>query len=473
MCWLRLGRKFEDELMEKLKERYMSLWPNFDLQSSQDWKAVDGTRLLKRELPEDIDALAQDSRWPALFPSPMCIVTTNDGSVGVMEKVVSPVIVNRFPYVMSLSFCSRGLSSRHYPRTKFLEALEKGESVAVQFIAPGDSLNRIMDAIASVDDVDIDKRIESTGLTTRKAISNNAPVFSAAYLVYEGKFVKESKDVEGQTIYQKPYSDIGSHRIYFFEINVIQLQQDVAEGRCQIAWQSLPDWKPQFEVPPPEKMITAQDDNRYQKGYNSNYRFPSKNTIAFEADYVKDRMSVMELSTELKTGNDDSRWPCFFPSSLGMITAFMEDGTPNLMPCGSTAVVGRFPFIIGICVGYAAINERYRHRASLEIIRKAGKFGCGVPFVSDKIIKAVTYSGNRSIADDKRKLLNSGLSVDESFDVPVLPDLPVTFACKVIDEIRLGTHVMFFGEVFNIYAREDVTESNPLRWYPWAKITTE
>lgn len=468
-----MGQKFEDGFMVKVEERYTCFWPDFDLQGSQDWKALDGTKLLKRELPEDADALAQDSRWPALFPSAMCIVTTGDGFFSAMEKVVAPVIVNRFPYVMSLSFCVRGLSTRHYPRTRFLEILEGGEGVAVQFIAPGEALNTVMDAIASISDEDIDKRITSAGLPTRKAISNDAPVFSDAYLVYEGKLVKESKDIEGQTIYQKPYTDIGSHRICFFEINTIQLQQDIAEGRRQIAWQSLPTWSPQCKVPSLEKITIEEDTSRYQKGYNPDYRFPSKNTIAFEADYIKNGMSVMELSTELKTDNDDSRWPCFFPSSLGMITSFMDDGTPNLMPCGSTAVIGRSPFIIGICVGYAAINERYRPRSSLEIIRKAGKFGCGVPFVSDKIIKAITYAGNRSIKDDQRKLFNSGLSVDESFDVPILLDLPITFVCKVVNEIRLGTHIMLLGEVSDIYVREDVTQDNPLCWYPWAKITTE
>ena len=459
--------------MDKILEKYSYIWPDFGIQNSSQWQKIEGKRLLKRELPEEVSVLRQQSRWPALFPSAMCLVTTADGSIVALEKVVAPVIVNRFPYVMSLSFCVMDLSDRHYSRKKFLEILERGGSVAVQFVAPGESLNKIMDMIASVGDQDAHKRLDLTGLSTRRAVSSDVPVFTDAYLVYEGRLVKENQDMEGQTIYQKPYVDIGSHRIYFFEINVIQLREDIAQGRNQITWRSLPAWTPQFEVSSPQGIsIEEINDGKYKKGYNPHYRFPSKNTIAFVSDCIENGMAIKKMSSEIVIDNNDSRWPCFFPSSVGLISSFLEDGTPNLMPCGSTAVVGRLPFIIGICVGYAAINERYKPRFSLEVIRRSGQFGCGVPFLNDKIIQAITYAGNRSIADDRQKLFNAGLCVDVSFDVPLLLDLPITFECQVTGEIRLGTHIMFLGEVRKIYIREDVTSDNPLCWYPWADVVT-
>jgi flavin reductase (DIM6/NTAB) family NADH-FMN oxidoreductase RutF len=48
--------------------------------------------------------------------------------------------------------------------------------------------------------------------------------------------------------------------------------------------------------------------------------------------------------------------------------------------------------------------------------------------------------------------------------------LPVHFDCEVVGEVRLGTHVMFLGEVRRVLVRSDVTVANPLEWLPWANI---
>jgi len=435
---------------------------------------TNGKDFFVRDLPENASDLESDSRWPALFPSAMCIVTTSDGDITGLEKVVAPVIVNRFPYIMSLSFCTENLSQRHHSRRHFLDILERGGNIAVQFLPSGDTLDNIMDTIQSTDDNQTQNRIEQTGLTTRKAISNNAPVFSDAYLVYEAQLVKPTKDLEGNAIYTQPFEDIGSHRIYFLEINNIQLREDIAQVKSQIAWESLPVWEPQFTTGPSKKELTKNtDEQKYKKSYNPHYKFPSEKTIAFASDYTENGMAVKTIEPVIEFDNDNARWPCFFPSSVGMITSFLEDKTPNLMPCGSTAIVCRSPFLVGICVGYAKINERYKPRSSLTIIREAGKFGCGVPFVDDKIISAITYSGNISIDDDKDKILNSKLTFDLSGDIPLLLELPITFECQVVKEILLGTHVLFLGEVSKIYVRKDVNKQNPLKWHPWARINTQ
>jgi flavin reductase (DIM6/NTAB) family NADH-FMN oxidoreductase RutF len=41
----------------------------------------------------------------------------------------------------------------------------------------------------------------------------------------------------------------------------------------------------------------------------------------------------------------------------------------------------------------------------------------------------------------------------------------------VLDEIRLGTHVMFLGAVKRIRVRADVSAANPLEWCPWADVS--
>src|SRR5207248_10222771 len=72
-------------------------------------RAADGG--VERALPEPAAELARDSRWPALFPSPICLVTAAHGTTAVLERVVGPSIVNRFPYVLDRK--STRLNSSH------------------------------------------------------------------------------------------------------------------------------------------------------------------------------------------------------------------------------------------------------------------------------------------------------------------------------------------------------------------------
>ena len=426
------------------------------------------------EMPEDLKDLAMDSRWPAFFPSPISLVTARDGTRVALEKVVGASIVNRFPYVLALSFCKQAISRRHHPRTSFMEILESGECAAIQYLAPGPALSRVMEVIADSPDECSQVRLAATGLKTRPAQTNGSPVFSEAYMVYEARLVKPGKDLEGQPIYQTPWIDIGSHRVYFLEITAIQLRQEIACGQYQIYWRSLPDWEPRGEIqtrPVFENPVLA---HQYTKPYTPHYVFPSRGTIAYEADAIVDGMAVKYLpplaADQLEIDNDRARWPCFFPSSAAMITTWVEDGYPNVMPCGSTTVLSRYPMVIAPCVSYSKINQRYAPRATLSSIRKNKRFGCGVPYIHDAILDAIRYAGNISFASDRNKVANSGLEVLPYEGAPLLPALPIHYDCEVIGEVRLGTHIMFLGKVRSIQVRDDVGADNPMRWHPWAEI---
>jgi flavin reductase (DIM6/NTAB) family NADH-FMN oxidoreductase RutF len=463
--------------MPNTLEKYRYVWPSFSLDTAQNWQTIENKKVFVRELPESLEELAIDSRWPGFFPSPICLVTTAEGSLVALEKVVGPSIVNRFPYVLALSFCINELSQRHYIRRTFTEMLESTGSVAVQFLPPGEELDKAMNAIATIPEEKTHSRIPDSGLSTRLALTNNAPVFNSAYMVYEAKLVKPGKDFEGKPIYSHPWIDVGSHRIYFLEINAIQLRQDIAEGRSQILWRSLPAWEPKNDLQAPVFVEGgAAENGGYKKGFTPHYSFPSAGTIAFEADSIENGMAVKYLSPlpedQVEVDNDKARWPCFFPSSAGMITSWAADGTPNLMPCGSTTIVSRHPLVIAPCVSYARINERYAPRTSLDIIRRTGKFGCGVPFINDVVLDAIRYAGNTSLAKDPQKVARAGLHVEPNDWAPVLSALPVHFDCQVVDEVALGTHIMFLGEVRRIQVRADVTPENPIEWCPWADVVS-
>jgi len=66
---------------------------------------------------------------------------------------------------------------------------------------------------------------------------------------------------------------------------------------------------------------------------------------------------------------------------------------------------------------------------------------------------------------------DAGLEIEDSDWAPIPTALPVYFECEVVGEVRLGTHIMFLGEVRRIRVRADVTPANPMEWCPWANVT--
>ncbi|RYD75665.1 MAG: hypothetical protein EOP84_17960, partial [Verrucomicrobiaceae bacterium] len=350
---------------------YRYTWPRESFATHPQWSKTDDGDAFVRSMPETEEELNADSRWPALFPSPVCLVTTNDGNTMALEKVVGASIVNRFPYVIALSFCRKHLSGRHHVRNVFMEMLERSGTAAIQYLPPGPDLDAALAAVAEVPDSHTDQRIQHSGLSTRPALTCQAPVLNASYMVYEARLVQPGRDMYGEPIYQEPWVDLGSHRVYFLEITAIQLREDIARGDAQIHWHALPSWTPESPLQVPEKVGEQVSQNgRYQKGYNPQYSFPSAGTIAFEPDELVNGMAVKYLpplpEDQVEIDNDRARWPCFFPSSAGMITTWTASGQPNLMPCGSTTVLSRHPMIIAACISYAAINVRYAPRASLD-----------------------------------------------------------------------------------------------------------
>ncbi len=449
-------------------------WPREPLTEKLGWSNA-SSLFSEKPMNENLKTLSANSQWPAFFSSPMCIVNTYYGKDTIIEKVVGPSIVNRFPYIMALSFCKKHLSERHFGRDTFIAGIEKTREVSVQFFEPGDLLDVILAGIES-NGPDACYKISDKKHNIRSGISISIDAIAEAYMVYEGRLVKPGKDFHGNTIFEKPFMDIGSHRIYYFEITGIQLRSDIANGKTQINWQALAKWRPNNKLLH-DSLIRSDEPYKhsgYVKSFTPNYFFPSRNTIAFKGDGTKDKFTYKLLpplaKDQVEVDNDRARWPCFFPSSLGLISTYSKNLEANIMPCGSTTVVSRHPFTIAVCISYANINERYAPRATLSLIRENGHFGCGVGYIDDAITKAICFLGTTSLNDYPKKAFMSGLKIEERPLAPLITTLPIHFECKVISEQKLGTHIIFYGEVVNMLVRKDLTIENPLEWNPWSEL---
>lgn len=449
-------------------------WPPADAFNSAAW-SLDG-EYRHRRVRESEQGLAGDSRQPGFFPSPLCLVTTAHGDVAVLDKVVAPSIANRFPYLMVLSFCQGLLSERHRARRTFLGVVERSRRVAVQFLMPGPGLAQALSAILRIPKDRAAERVGAAGRMSRRGLTSGAPIFDDAYLVYEGRLVRPARDFDGQDIHAVPFVDVGSHRLLLLEIEAISLRSDIAVGRAPLHWRSLPTWRrstPQPAQPSGAACRRAMPARgSFVKAYQPDYVFPAPETVAFEADEMHDGFAIKRLAPlpqdQVEVDNDRARWPCFFPSALGLITVPAGDGTYSAFPCGSTAVVSPRPLTIAICVSYARINARYSPRASLGLLRSAGRFGCGVPIHRPDVLEAITYLGNVSFRDHPGKLEDCGLSTVRLGGSLGLAALPVHFDCRIVREVRLGTHAMMLGEVEQVFVHREVDAATPIEWCPWA-----
>lgn len=455
---------------------YLRTWPDSPLTSLNGWQESPDSNFLMYDMSNSNQDHGSENLWPAFFPSADGLVTTGDGRLSALEIVPGVTIINRFPYVLSISLCRKKTHKHEAEQLHFMEILERGGGAVVQFLPPGMNLDRVLHTTRSVPDNQSAIRLSKCGLPIRKALTNVSPIFDEAYLAFEACLVKPGKDFSGRSIYAHAWVDAGNYRTYFLEIKAIQLRQDIATGKNQIFWRNSPAWHPNHLW---KKSISPVDDammNRlaYQKGFTPNYLFPASNTTAFEADGFDNGMAVKCLpplpENQADMGNDEARWPCFFPTPLGMITSWAENGTPNLMPCGSITVLSRDPMIIACCVASSLINIRYTIRQSLNMIRQNGEFGCGLPFVHQAVTEAIKYTGNVSYKIDPQKIEHAGLTLANLPGSPCLAALPVHFNCELIDEIFLGSHTMLLGKVKTIFNRKDVTRDHPLEWSPWADL---
>jgi flavin reductase (DIM6/NTAB) family NADH-FMN oxidoreductase RutF len=454
-------------------------WPYPGALSAPAWRYKDDIGRIGRGMPETREELAADSRWPAFFPSPISLVTTQHDGVAHLEKVVGASIVNRFPYIVALSFCRESLSPRHYVRRTFMDALEASGRVAVQFMMPGEALAKVLAAIATVPEDEPSRRFTVAELPICPELSSKPPVFASSYLFYQCRLVKPGLDFEGVPRYSSPWKDHGSHRIYFLEIESIGLRKDIASGKAPLWWRSLTVWRGGPAPTPFAASARHRDDvlsrTSFTKAYAPDYVFPGPRTIAFQADEQRDGFAIKHLpplpKDQVEVDNDQARWPCFFPSSLGVITVRNRDDTLGGMSCGSTTILSRHPLTVAICVSYARINERYAPRASLELFERADRFGCGVPIYRKDVLDAIAYLGNVSRRVDADKVACCGLTPHELGNTIGFDELPVHYSCRIVDRIRLGTHMMLLGEVEEVMVRPDVTPESPLEWCPWAGRT--
>jgi flavin reductase (DIM6/NTAB) family NADH-FMN oxidoreductase RutF len=118
----------------------------------------------------------------------------------------------------------------------------------------------------------------------------------------------------------------------------------------------------------------------------------------------------------------------------------------NIITIGMFAFFSGNPTLVGIGIA--------PKRHSFDLIRKSREYVVNV--VDEELINAVRVCGKKSGRDsDKFKLAKLTPVKGVKVNAPHIGESPVSIECKVVQEVEIGDHVWFIGEVQATYVNSD------------------
>ena len=130
-----------------------------------------------------------------------------------------------------------------------------------------------------------------------------------------------------------------------------------------------------------------------------------------------------------------------YPVPAVMVSCGRENEKPNIITVAWAGTVCSDPAMLSVSIR----PERY----SYDIIRETGEFV--VNLVTKELVFATDYCGVKSGRDvDKYKEMGLTPLASQKVKAPGIAESPVNIECKVVQELALGSHTMFVGEVVNV-----------------------
>ena len=278
---------------------------------------------------------------------------------------------------------SNKISKRHLDKSYILKNIKKFDQISINLID-----QKAANSIEFLNHFN-NQILNSKELVNKDSIMKN----SSISFNWKKKDLKEVKIVK-----------LKSHHLLFLNINTIFINNFLKNRK--IIWQSLPKYKENFKF-----YFNILEKKKYYKGFTDNYNYKinlkninylNKNKIN---NFIKIKLKQFKIKEIKKLSSEQSKWPIFFPSSVGMIGSIDKKKQINIMPCGSTTVVNRHPFQIATAISHLDNNIRYRKRFSLKKILTNKKISLGIPYSNSKIVNMINYMGNVSKYDLKIKLI--------------------------------------------------------------------
>ena len=142
-----------------------------------------------------------------------------------------------------------------------------------------------------------------------------------------------------------------------------------------------------------------------------------------------------------------------FVTNVGLITSDGPHG-PNIMSAEWTHQVSYNPGLIAVCLG--------PNKATTENIQKAKKFGVNIAAVDQNVIASVSGGSTGKEVNKISALKELGFTFYTGKNGLLLVEgAALNAECKLFQEIPLGDHSMFVGEVTEL----NITKKEPLAYH--------
>jgi flavin reductase (DIM6/NTAB) family NADH-FMN oxidoreductase RutF len=130
-----------------------------------------------------------------------------------------------------------------------------------------------------------------------------------------------------------------------------------------------------------------------------------------------------------------------FITNVGLITTDGPIG-PNIMAAEWMHQISYSPGLIAVCVHNS-------NHATAENIRKSKEFGVGIASIKQSMASSMAGKTTGSKVDKIAVLKELGFGFEKAkkINVQMMKDTSLNLECKLVHEVKLGSHTMFVGEV--------------------------
>ncbi len=141
------------------------------------------------------------------------------------------------------------------------------------------------------------------------------------------------------------------------------------------------------------------------------------------------------------------------PSPVLIIGTYGSDGKPNIMNAAWGGIASSKPPCISVSLREATL--------SYHNIKQTQAFTVNIP--SEKYVKEADFVGMNSGREcDKFKETHLTAEKSKIVNAPIVKEFPYALECQLVNQVNLGSHTMFVGEIVGMVADSEVLNSNKL-----------